>query len=116
MAAQLLLLFVVPLWRGEFSSASKRRVAIKSLLATLVAIGCSLANWLAFTIVHGRELSFVCLTSCNLDIVASAFCLFLVSGLNSCCFPSAERLCRSSPLQIPAVHLCRTAAGCSPPQ
>ena len=71
-------LFIIPLWRGDFKSPQLRRVAVRSLIAASISMASSVTNLGLFSGLHGRELSFICLTACTLDTVVNATSLFMV--------------------------------------
>ncbi|KAJ7472550.1 hypothetical protein FB451DRAFT_1398761 [Mycena latifolia] len=73
-------LFLWPLMRSAHSSAQLRRVAIRTLFASAVALTTSTVNMTVLTIMKGRELGWVCLASCGLDVIINAAALFWVTG------------------------------------
>ncbi|KAJ7472560.1 hypothetical protein FB451DRAFT_1249967 [Mycena latifolia] len=73
-------LFLWPLMRSAHSSAQLRRVAIRTLFASGVALTTSTVNITVLTIMKGRELGWVCLASCGLDVIFNAAALFWVTG------------------------------------
>ncbi|KAJ7067527.1 hypothetical protein C8F01DRAFT_1365586 [Mycena amicta] len=73
-------LFLYPLFRAQHSSARLRLVAIRTLLASAVALTTSTVNIAVLTIMHGKQLGWVCLASCGTDVVLNAAALFWVTG------------------------------------
>ncbi|KAJ7067526.1 hypothetical protein C8F01DRAFT_668985 [Mycena amicta] len=73
-------LFLYPLFRSQHSSTSLRRVAIRTLLASAVALTTSTVNIAVLTVMHGKQLGWVCLASCGMDVVLNAAALFWVTG------------------------------------
>lgn len=69
--------FVLPVWRSQNEKA--RRLAKVSSLAALAALVTSFANILILSLMHGHQLSFVCLGSCGLDISFNAVICYLVT-------------------------------------
>ncbi|KAJ7675181.1 hypothetical protein B0H17DRAFT_946142 [Mycena rosella] len=76
----LTILFLWPLMRSQHSNAQLRRVAIRTLVASGVALSTSTVNMAVLTIMKGRELGWVCLASCGLDVIINAAALFWVTG------------------------------------
>ncbi|KAM0748344.1 hypothetical protein T439DRAFT_349640 [Meredithblackwellia eburnea MCA 4105] len=77
------LLFAIPLWKRQFSSPRMKWIAIKSLVAAGVSMSSSVTNLLIFTLLHGRELSWMCLMSCALDTMINATSLFALTASES---------------------------------
>ncbi|KAI5478197.1 hypothetical protein MNV49_005364 [Pseudohyphozyma bogoriensis] len=75
----LCLLFAVPLWRGTWSNKRIKKLAIKSISCAVVSMGSSAGNLLIFTLLHGYELSWMCLTMCTLDTLVNATNLFVAT-------------------------------------
>ncbi|KAJ7617245.1 hypothetical protein FB45DRAFT_1063748 [Roridomyces roridus] len=74
-------LFLWPLFRSQHSTARLRRVAARTLIASAVALTTSTINMTVLTVLHGRELGWICLASCGTDVVFNAAALFwLTSG------------------------------------
>lgn len=72
-------LFLWPLMRSKHSSIPLRRVAIRTLVASGVALTTSTVNIAVLTVMKGRELGWVCLASCGLDVILNAVALFWVT-------------------------------------
>lgn len=70
--------FVVPIWRSNFPSA--RALAVNSSIAAVAALVTSLTNIAVLTASHGKQLSWVCLGSCGLDVFLNAAILFLLTS------------------------------------
>ncbi|KAJ7618729.1 hypothetical protein FB45DRAFT_714670, partial [Roridomyces roridus] len=73
-------LFLWPLLRSEHSTARLRRVATRTLMASAVALTTSTINMTVLTVLHGRELGWICLASCGTDVVFNAAALFWVTS------------------------------------
>ncbi|KAG8786645.1 hypothetical protein FRC15_010985 [Serendipita sp. 397] len=69
-------LFLWPLWSSNMLSPNLRRVATRTLIASGAALGISATNITILTIMHGRELGWICLASCSTDVVVNALVLF----------------------------------------
>lgn len=89
MNALLTILFIWPLWQSNFISPIVRRVALRTLAASFIALTTSAVrfvpllvplrlltrlwvigqiNMLVLTLMHGEQLSWVCLGSCGTDV------------------------------------------------
>ncbi|KAI0820021.1 hypothetical protein BC628DRAFT_1331572 [Trametes gibbosa] len=73
-------LFVWPLFNRKFNTPRIRRVAVRTLWAAGVALTTSCINILVLTIMHGKQLAWVCLASCGTDVVVNAIVLSLVTS------------------------------------
>ncbi|KAI0705044.1 hypothetical protein C8T65DRAFT_239742 [Cerioporus squamosus] len=73
-------LFVWPLLKRDFGTKALRAVAIRTLWAAGVALTTSCINILVLTIMHGRQLAWVCLASCGTDVVINAMVLCWVTS------------------------------------
>lgn len=73
-------LFLWPLLRNRFMNPTVKKVASRTLLASVVALTTSTVNMLVLTLMHGRQLGWVCLGSCGTDVVFNALVLFWVTG------------------------------------
>jgi len=75
-------LFLWPLWRSSATSTLSpviRRMATRTLVAATVVLLTSATNIFVLTLLHGRELGWVCLGSCGTDVVINAIALFWVT-------------------------------------
>ncbi|KAG8896058.1 hypothetical protein FRC01_012033, partial [Tulasnella sp. 417] len=82
MTAILTTLFVYPLL-GSKVSPRLRQVASRTLVASTAALVTSCANVAILTILHGRELGWVCLSSCGADVTINALAIYVVSSPGS---------------------------------
>ncbi|KAJ7253582.1 hypothetical protein C8J57DRAFT_626980 [Mycena rebaudengoi] len=73
-------LFVWPLLRSSQPNARLRRVAMRTLVASAVALTTSTVNITLLAILKGRELGWVCLGSCGADVIFNAAALFWVTS------------------------------------
>ncbi|KAJ7116060.1 hypothetical protein C8R44DRAFT_794047 [Mycena epipterygia] len=73
-------LFLWPLLRSNLSTPKLKRVAIRTLLSSAVALTTSTINIVVLTVLKGHELGWVCLASCGTDVVLNALALFWVTG------------------------------------
>ncbi|GAA6048135.1 hypothetical protein JCM3770_003678 [Rhodotorula araucariae] len=69
--------FVLPVWRSQNEKA--RRLAKVSSVAAIAALVTSFANILILSLLHGHQLSFVCLGSCGLDVAFNSVIVYLVT-------------------------------------
>lgn len=69
--------FCIPVWRSKNEKA--RRLAKVSSLAAFASLITSFANILVLSILHGHQLSFVCLGSCGLDVAFNSVVCYLVT-------------------------------------
>ncbi|KAL7410182.1 hypothetical protein BDY24DRAFT_188736 [Mrakia frigida] len=72
-------LFVYPILRSKFVNKKLRTVAIRTMLSALMALTTSTINMLVLTLMHGKQLGFVCLASCGADVTINALVLFYVT-------------------------------------
>ncbi|KAL0570970.1 hypothetical protein V5O48_010988 [Marasmius crinis-equi] len=56
-----------------------RTIAIRTLVASVVALTTSLVNIGVLTMLHGKQLGWVCLGSCGADVILNALVLFWVA-------------------------------------
>ncbi|KAG8943400.1 hypothetical protein FRC03_002502 [Tulasnella sp. 419] len=75
-------LFVWPLWRATVNPRL-RRVASRTLIASLAALTTSAINIAVLTVMHGKQLGWVCLTSCGTDVTVNALVLYWVTNVGS---------------------------------
>lgn len=72
-------LFLWPICRAHAMNPRIRRVAMRTLIASAVALTTSAVNIAILTVLKGQELGWVCLGSCSLDVTVNAIALFWVS-------------------------------------
>ncbi|KAJ7624591.1 hypothetical protein FB45DRAFT_923763 [Roridomyces roridus] len=73
-------LFIWPIFRLRGSrSATLRRVALRTFIASLAALTTSTVNIAVLTALHGREFGWICLESCGADVILNAAALFWVT-------------------------------------
>jgi len=73
-------MFLYPLVRSKVMSVVIRRLAVRTLLAAVVALSTSTINIVVLIVLHGRELGWVNLGACGADIMVNATAIFWVSG------------------------------------
>ncbi|KAJ7767288.1 hypothetical protein B0H16DRAFT_1716908 [Mycena metata] len=73
-------LFLWPLLRSTHSSARLRRVATRTLVASAMALTTSTINIAVLTIMKGRQLGWLCLACCGVDVLCNAAALFWVTA------------------------------------
>lgn len=56
------MLFVWPILTSSFKNPKIRRVAIRTMLSALAALTTSTVNILILTLMHGRQLGWVCVS------------------------------------------------------
>ena len=61
-------MFLWPVMRNAFQNNRARRLAVRTLWAALIALTTSCVNILVLTLMHGRQLGWVCLASCGTDV------------------------------------------------
>ncbi|KAG9027060.1 hypothetical protein FRB95_008161 [Tulasnella sp. JGI-2019a] len=79
MTVALTVLFVWPLFAGKVG-ARVRKVASRTLVASLVALTTSCINITVLTLLHGKELGWVCLSSCGSDVTINAIAIYWVTA------------------------------------
>ncbi|KAJ7890457.1 hypothetical protein B0H14DRAFT_2497089 [Mycena olivaceomarginata] len=97
-------LFLWPLLRSNLSTPRLRRVAIRTLLSSGVALTTSTVNIVVLTVLKGHELGWVCLAGCGTDVILNAFALFWVTGASrqatttlSSCIECDRRISENTP-------------------
>ncbi|KDQ49658.1 hypothetical protein JAAARDRAFT_617886 [Jaapia argillacea MUCL 33604] len=73
-------MFLYPIFRVKFANATVQKVASRTLVAAVMALITSSINLLVLTLMHGRQLGWVCLGSCGTDVVLNALVLFWVTS------------------------------------
>ncbi|EJC98067.1 uncharacterized protein FOMMEDRAFT_171430 [Fomitiporia mediterranea MF3/22] len=73
-------MFVWFLYREQSISERLRRLARRTGLAALIALTTSCVNMLVLSLLHGKQLGWVCLSSCAADVMVNALVLFWVTG------------------------------------
>ena len=61
-------LFLWPVMCNSLRSDRVKRLAVRTLWSALIALTTSCVNILVLTLMHGRQLGWVCLTSCGADV------------------------------------------------
>ncbi|KAG8935387.1 hypothetical protein FRC02_008192 [Tulasnella sp. 418] len=74
-------MFVWPLWRATVNPRL-RAVAIRTLIASIAALTTSAVNITVLTIMHGRQLGWVCLSCCGTDVTINALVLYWVTNVS----------------------------------
>lgn len=72
-------LFLWPIFRSNFANPRVRRVAVRTVIAAGIALTTSTINIAVLTVLHGKELGWVCLGSCGADVIANALAIFWVT-------------------------------------
>ncbi|KAJ6598071.1 hypothetical protein DFH09DRAFT_1130912 [Mycena vulgaris] len=73
-------LFLWPLLRTQFMNVKLKRVATRTLAASIVSLTTSTVNVAILTILGGRELGWLCLGSCGVDVIFNAAAVFWVTS------------------------------------
>ncbi|KAJ6577034.1 hypothetical protein DFH09DRAFT_1450653 [Mycena vulgaris] len=73
-------LFLWPIFRFSNVNPKLKRVATRTLIASVAALSTSTVNIGLLTIFHGRQLGWLCLGSCGIDVVFNAAALFWVTS------------------------------------
>jgi len=97
-------LFVWPLWTSNVSKPV-RKIASRTLIASVAALMTSCANVAILTGVHGRQLGWLCLSSCGTDVIINALVVWWVTRP-----PIPRRLSK------PGATTTATTPGALPPQ
>ncbi|KAJ6550330.1 hypothetical protein B0H19DRAFT_1265161 [Mycena capillaripes] len=74
-------LFLWPLLRSKLSNNRLRRLAARTFVASAIALTTSTVNIALLTVMDGRELGWLCLASCGMDVVFNAAVLFWLTAL-----------------------------------
>jgi len=72
-------LFLWPVMRGAFLNSRVKRLAVRTLWSALIALTTSCVNILILTLMHGRQLGWVCLASCGTDVIVNALVVYWVT-------------------------------------
>ncbi|KAG8812160.1 hypothetical protein FRC18_003068, partial [Serendipita sp. 400] len=73
-------MFVYPLLRHKLSNPKLRGLAKHTCFAAAVALGTSVVNILILTLLHGRQLGWVCLASCGFDVTVNALVIYFITN------------------------------------
>ncbi|CAE6489125.1 unnamed protein product [Rhizoctonia solani] len=73
-------LFIWPLARSKLINPRLKSVAVRTLVAAFAALTTSTLNIAILTVMHGRQLGWVCLGSCGTDVTVNAIVLFWVTS------------------------------------
>ena len=61
-------MFLAPIIRAKLANPRIRVVAMRTLAASLIGLTVSTVNMAVLTALNGKELGWVCLTSCATDV------------------------------------------------
>ncbi|KAF5384050.1 hypothetical protein D9757_006968 [Collybiopsis confluens] len=75
----LTLLFLWPILKADLTNPRLRRVAVRTMLASGVALTTSTINMLVLALLKGHERGWVCLGSCGADVIFNALAIFWVT-------------------------------------
>ncbi|CAK5276368.1 unnamed protein product [Mycena citricolor] len=73
-------LFLYPIFRSSRRNPRLRRVAIHTVVAAGIALSTSTVNIAVLTVMHGRQLGWLCLTNCATDVIINSAALFWVTS------------------------------------
>jgi len=73
-------LFLWPLMRKSFHNNRMKRLAMRTLWSAMIALTTSCVNILVLTLMHGRQLGWVCLASCGTDVIVNALVIYWVTS------------------------------------
>ncbi|KAG8711695.1 hypothetical protein FRC08_015565 [Ceratobasidium sp. 394] len=73
-------MFIWPLARSKLINPRLKAVATRTLVAAFAALTTSSLNIAVLTLMHGRQLGWVCLGSCGTDVTVNAIVLFWVTS------------------------------------
>jgi len=76
-------LFLWPVTRSSFRNSRVKRLAVRTLWSALIALTTSCVNILILTLMHGRQLGWVCLGSCGTDVIVNALVIYWVTSGSS---------------------------------
>ncbi|QRV82435.1 transmembrane protein [Ceratobasidium sp. AG-Ba] len=82
-------MFLWPLLGSRLTNPRIRRMAQRTLVAAVAALTTSTVNIAVLTIMHGQQLSWVCLGSCGTDVTLNAVALFWVTSYGTSSAPVA---------------------------
>ncbi|KZV70254.1 hypothetical protein PENSPDRAFT_752696 [Peniophora sp. CONT] len=72
-------MFMAPIIRAKFVNARIRLVAVRTLVASLIGLTVSAVNMAVLTAMHGKELGWLCLACCSMDVVINVLALFWIT-------------------------------------
>ncbi|KIK71445.1 hypothetical protein GYMLUDRAFT_79504 [Collybiopsis luxurians FD-317 M1] len=75
----LTVLFLWPVFRANLTNPRLKRVAVRTLFASGVALTTSCVNMLVLAMLRGHERGWVCLGSCGADVIINALAIFWVT-------------------------------------
>ncbi|KAF7329759.1 hypothetical protein MKEN_00239200 [Mycena kentingensis (nom. inval.)] len=90
-------LFLWPIFRVKFANPRLKRVATRTLVASIAALTTSCINIAILAILDGRELGWVCLGSCGSDVVFNAAALFWCTAANDSALSNRSQLTTVDP-------------------
>ncbi|KAK4706148.1 hypothetical protein P7C70_g41, partial [Phenoliferia sp. Uapishka_3] len=70
--------FVIPIYRSKMGKA--QQLARTSVISALFALSTSFINIVILALHHGKQLSFVCLGSCGIDVFLNASIIFYITS------------------------------------
>ncbi|KAJ7881977.1 hypothetical protein B0H14DRAFT_3857597 [Mycena olivaceomarginata] len=73
-------MFLWPLLRSKLSNKLLRRLAARTFVASAMALTTSTVNIALLTVMDGRELGWLCLASCGMDVIFNATVLFWLTA------------------------------------
>ncbi|VDB85304.1 unnamed protein product [Peniophora sp. CBMAI 1063] len=72
-------MFLAPIIRAKLANPRIRLVAVRTLIASLIGLTVSAVNMAVLTALHGKELGWVCLAACSMDVVINVLALFWIT-------------------------------------
>jgi len=76
-------LFVIPIWKVNFTNTKLRIVSRRTLIGSAIALTTSSINMAVLTAYHGYEAGWLCLSTCSLDVAVNALAiLWVTSGIS----------------------------------
>ncbi|KAL0569002.1 hypothetical protein V5O48_012971 [Marasmius crinis-equi] len=76
----LTILFLYPLLNSSLNNPKIKAVALRTVVASVIALITSSFNIAFLAIQHGREFGFVCFGTCGIDVTINALTIFFVTG------------------------------------
>ncbi|KAJ7933405.1 hypothetical protein B0H13DRAFT_2306807 [Mycena leptocephala] len=73
-------LFLWPLLRSKLSNNRLRRLAARTFVASTMALTTSTGNITLLAVMEGRQLGWLCLASCGMDVIFNAAALFWLTA------------------------------------
>ncbi|KAJ7111818.1 hypothetical protein C8R44DRAFT_856456 [Mycena epipterygia] len=90
-------LFMWRIFRFSNANPKLKRVAVRTLIASIAALTTSTVNIAILTVLKGREAGWLCLGSCGTDVIFNAAALFWVTTSAAAPQPTTHTQTRTTP-------------------